>query len=297
MTNGPSTEAAPPEISVVVPARNAAATIGAQLDGLSRQRTSRRFDVVVSDNGSLDGTAEVVRAYAHRLPALTVVDSSDAPGANHARNAGIRAARGSSVLLCDADDVVHPDWLESLAAALDRAPLAGGRLERHRLNPRYLARWGEPAGIQGITTTMGFLPFPSGANCGLRREVWEELGGFDERYAYGGTETEFFWRAQLAGHELADAPDAVVHYRMKDSARAMAKQSYAWGRQAPQLYRDYRGDGMPHCVRGALREWAWTLKLAARAGLGRAPKAEAIRQLSYRVGRLRGSLRYRVLYP
>lgn len=287
----------PPEVTVVVPALDAARTIGAQLDALLHQRTSLRFEVVVADNGSTDGTAELVRQRAGGSPVVRLVDASARRSQNTARNAGVAAARADRVLLCDADDVVDEDWLEVMATALETASLVGGRLERLRLNEEYVRRWGRPAGIGGITDVMGFLPFPSGACCGFRRTVWEQLGGFDERYAGGGDETEFFWRAQLAGHRLEDVPRAIVHYRMRSTPREMWRQSYRWGRQAAMLYRDFRPHGMPHSVRRAAREWAWTVKLGVQSVGGGPASDEALRQLAYRCGRLAGCVRFRVVYP
>ncbi|HEU6446740.1 MAG TPA: oligosaccharide flippase family protein, partial [Gaiellaceae bacterium] len=77
----------PVELSVVIPARNAAGTIGDQLESLARPRFHRPWEVVVVDNGSTDGTADVARSYAGRVR-LRVVNASDRPGIAYARNRG-----------------------------------------------------------------------------------------------------------------------------------------------------------------------------------------------------------------
>ena len=67
-------------VSVVIPARNAAATIDDQLEALAAQEVDDPWEVVVSDNGSRDTTAARARAWASRLNSLRVVDASGASG-------------------------------------------------------------------------------------------------------------------------------------------------------------------------------------------------------------------------
>ena len=90
-------------ISVVIPCRDGAGVLAQQLDALLAQETSAEFEIVVADNGSTDGTADLVRSYAD--PRVRVVDAGRAPGANVARNIGITASKGEYILLTDADDV------------------------------------------------------------------------------------------------------------------------------------------------------------------------------------------------
>jgi glycosyltransferase involved in cell wall biosynthesis len=94
------------ELSVVIPARNAADTIGVQLESLVRQRFDRPWEVVVVDNGSTDGTRAAVESFADRLPGLRIVDASERQGIGYARNRGVEAACGRLIAYCDADDAV-----------------------------------------------------------------------------------------------------------------------------------------------------------------------------------------------
>ena len=281
-----------PQVSVVIPALNAAGTLGVQLEALARQDTGRPFEVLVADNGSTDGTAELIDRFTERLPGLRRVDASARTGTNYARNCGARAARGEYVLMCDADDEVDQGWMEALARALERADTVGGRLERRKLNPHL----SDPEGDNGITTRHGFLPRPIGANAGYRRAVWEALGGFNEDYTRGGTETEFFWRAQLAGYTLVDVPDAVVHYRMRTNVSKSVKQMYIWGRQSAMLFRDFKDSGMRWDVMQSVREWVWLLRLAWGAPRDPRMRLDLRLQSAYRAGRVVGSLKYRVLF-
>src|SRR5438045_4648412 len=99
-------------VTVVVPARNAAATIEAQVRALSAQTYDGDWEIVVVDNASTDATAEIVARWADRLPAMRVVEAGGRASVGHARNAGTAYARGELVAYCDADDEATPEWLE-----------------------------------------------------------------------------------------------------------------------------------------------------------------------------------------
>lgn len=282
-------------ISVVIPARNAADVITAQLEALRRQTYDGDWEVIVADNGSTDATAAVVQRFADaNFPQLRVVDASGRPGINHARNRGIREARGSAFLLCDADDQVHPDWLASMARALERgAMLVGGAL----VPVGQFARLREFGTDDRCTFGgFGFLEYPAGANCGARMEVLERIGDFDESYVGGGDETEWFWRAQLRGFQLVAVPDARVDYLTRSTADELAAQSRAYGASHPRLFGAFRSFGMPRSYgpRSILR----TAVLALRAALQRSDESSAkyTEAKSLLIGRVRGSLAAKTWY-
>lgn len=284
-------------VSVIVPARDAAATLGRQLDALAVQDHTGPWEVIVVDDGSSDGTAAVAEAHRSVLPALRVVRAEGGGGVNGARNLGCRHSDGALLLFCDADDIVAPTWMSAMVAALGTAGAVGGALERHTLNGAVALAARPPAAVPSLADSFAFLPYPWGANCGVRREVWERLGGFDPTFTYGSDDVEFFWRAQLSGAALAFAADAVVLYRLRDRVRDMARQYYRYGRSHPLLYRRFAADGMPRSSSGeALREWA---RLLLRAGAVFGPEAAraqwAVRG-ALRAGRLLGSLRHRTRY-
>jgi glycosyltransferase involved in cell wall biosynthesis len=123
------------EVSVIVPCRNAASTLGTQLDALSRQTYSGTCELLVVDNDSTDATPELLQQGQSRLPNLRVIRATEKHNSGYARNAGMRAARGQYLLFCDADDMVEPDWIRSLAEALKVYDLAGGVMAYDALNP------------------------------------------------------------------------------------------------------------------------------------------------------------------
>ncbi|MFF2351099.1 glycosyltransferase family 2 protein [Kitasatospora sp. NPDC058115] len=283
-------------VSVVIPARNAERTIAGQLEALGRQTYPDPWEVIVVENGSSDGTRGLLRSWQRRMPRLRVTFAG-AAGVNRARNIGCRQADGEFVLLCDADDVAAPGWVAGLVDALRTSPAAGGALERRRLNGPLALAARPPKKAPALLNTFGFLPYPAGANCGFHKELWSRLGGFDESYRGGGDDTEFFWRAQLAGYRLEFAPDAVVHYRHRSETRAIVRQAYGFGRSHPKLYREFAAAGMPSSpLADAAGAW-WGLLAHAPDLLGPTDRRAALlAQLALRAGRAAGSARHRRCY-
>ena len=96
------------------------------------------FEVVVVDNRSTDGSRGIAERWRPRIPGLRVVDAPSRAGAAHARNVGVAAARGSSILFCDVDDVVSETWVADMSEALLTVDVASGWLSFERLNPPHL---------------------------------------------------------------------------------------------------------------------------------------------------------------
>jgi len=276
-------------VSVVIAARNATATIEDQLRALSLQHYDRPWEVVVVDNASSDGTREMVLAWRSMLPGLRVIDAPDRPSIAYARNVGVRAALGQRVVMCDADDVVAPDWLSNLAGTLDHAPIACGALERRRLVPAHVAAGPELDTQLGVAEN--FRPRVLTGNLGFHREVFDAVGGFDEDLRRG-CDLDFGWRAIDAGFTPAFAGDAVVHYRSQWRFLAVVGRAYRDGQAGPALYVRHGERGLlppsaaavraryAFVARGFLRD-AWVSRL----------RVEWAYDLGFSAGRIVGSLR------
>lgn len=215
----------PPELSVVIAARDAADTLPAQLDALAAQDAPIRWEVIVADNGSTDGTGDLVRARARDWAMLRLVSADQTEGAGHARNLGAMAAGGRWLAFCDADDVVGTGWVAALASALSDSALVAGRLEWRRLND-VAARRSRALPQQDrlqSTAPLDRLWHASASNLAIRADLFHTLGGFDVAARYL-QDTDLCWRAQLSGVPLTFAPDAMVHMRLRHGLRAAWRQ-------------------------------------------------------------------------
>jgi glycosyltransferase involved in cell wall biosynthesis len=288
--------AATPAVSVVMPVCNGAATIGQQLEGLAGQTYQGPWELVIADNGSRDETVVITRRWTNRIRRLSIVDAADRPGVSYARNVGCRNTDGEFLLFCDADDVVDSGWIAAMVASLQHHPIAGGRIDRTLLNDP-VSTAARPGTTNSLLNSFGFLPYPLTANCGMRKEIWVELGGFDERYHYGSDDVAFFWRAQLAGYEVDFVPEAIVHYRLRSKIPDMAHQYYTYGKTHTMLYRDFATAGMPRLTITELcREWGWLIQHAPDLCGSRAHRAVLLTRLAMRIGRIVGSIQNRVIY-
>jgi glycosyltransferase involved in cell wall biosynthesis len=284
----------PALVSVIVPARNAARTLVQQLDAIAEQDYAGPFELIVAVNGGRDGTAEVADRWNRRRGLAKIVDAAPGRGPGYSRNRGAAAASGDFLAFCDADDIVSPGWLGALAAEAERADLVTGPHATELLNDARIRS------CQSVPPPErrfhDFLPIASSSNCGVWKQVFEDLGGFDER-RHSGEDVSFSWRAQLRGFELSVAEQALVHKRFRPTRAAIAPQYFRHGIGDAWLYSRFARAGMPRrSAREAVREWlAIARGLPSLAGTpGR--WGRVLQMAALACGRVTGSVRYRSLY-
>jgi GT2 family glycosyltransferase len=282
-------------LSVVITCLNAVETLGAQLDALAAQRWSNTWEIVVADGGSTDGTLALLAERSARIARLRVVDASDRPGIAHGLNTAARAANGELFAICEADDEVGAGWVGAVAEGLARHELVACRDEVTKLNEPWLRETRRPhEGLQSIWFPP-YLPHASSLGLGVRRELFERIGGFDEAFR-ALQDVDFCFRAQLAGAELVYLPDAVVHYRYRSSLRGIYRQARLYAECFAQLQRKYtpRGTRLAGQWKWPVTHWRPILRefpnLRSRTG-----RARIAWGLGWQAGRYKGSLKHRVL--
>jgi glycosyltransferase involved in cell wall biosynthesis len=284
-----------PRISVVIPCLNGAADIPGQLGALAAQTWPGWWEVVVADNGSTDGSADVVMEFADWLPRVRVVDASQRRGGAYATNTGMRMAEGDAVCLLDADDEAAPGYLEAMAAALEQHDLVAASYDSETLNDAAVVQARGTPQRDHLLNAYGFLPYAGSGGLAFQREVLERIGDFDEQLLWL-FDVDFCWRAQGRGIPITFVPNAVVRIRFRADPAALYRQERNWASVEPLLYRRYRQAGMPRSsLRAAARGWA---RAVVRLPELRDPERDAhyLRLFGQRVGRLRGSLRQRVVF-
>jgi len=293
-----------PALSVIIACRNGASTLRETLDGLMAQRWDRRWEIVLVDNGSTDGSVALFRAVAaaHPETPMRVVDAAAQRGKPFALNRGIAGVRAPAVVFCDADDVPAPGWLAAMGDALETHALVACRIDFDRLNSGWIrGTRGEQqhAGLERLA----FLPelvHAGGGTMGLQLRLVDEIGGFDPDFDYL-EDAEFGLRAQLAGHAIHFVPEAVMHVRARAGLKPIFRQSFNWGRYEMKLVSRYRDRGIAFAGgwRSYFRSWRRLLHNHLRPGLRPAPEtmlsAARLRAGAGRhLGQLAGMLRYRV---
>jgi GT2 family glycosyltransferase len=278
-------------ISVILPVRDGQPWLEAQLQALVGQQGVDDWELIVADNGSRDGSPAVAKWWADRHEHVRWFDANTSPGASGTRNAAAKAARGDRLAFCDADDLVQPDWLAALAQALGDAEVAAGIFDFWSLNGR---RNLPP--VAAAMQQFGFLPAGLSANLAVRRDAFEEVGGFDEGLAVG-EDIDLCWRLQLAGFRFVVEPGAVVFKREPLAFREIFRQAFAYGRCGPVLYRRYRRSGARRDLAGAAKSWLWLLLHSPRLVKSGPERGEWARAAGMRIGRLAGSIGQGAFFP
>jgi glycosyltransferase involved in cell wall biosynthesis len=240
------------KISVILPCYNGAKTIAIQMDALAHQTYAGEWELVVVNNGSTDNSMEIVEQYRDRIPHLRIVNAYTPPGPRlpvaHSYTTGIKAARADAFAFCEADDEVTSGWVAAMAAALTHYDLVTGPLQYTRLNEPWLIAAANSRNLfqsKGLEHAPGLnLPFAFGCNLGMKRSVYETLGGFNGNVFRFAWDVDFCWRAQLAGFELHFVPEIAVDYRLRHTAKAQYQQGYNWGKEGSLLYLSYSGKSL-----------------------------------------------------
>jgi GT2 family glycosyltransferase len=170
------------------------------------------------------------------------------------------------------------------------------RFDSDTLNPGWVRGTRQAFQIDGLSGGFGFLQFAGGGGLGIKRHVFERVGGFDEDYWRSGQDVDFCWRAQLAGTSLHFVPDAVARIAWRGSLRDLYRQGRHYGRGEAYLYKKYRDKGMPAPTRReALDEWKTLVRRLPRLRT-KGQFGNWLRRTGRKVGRLQGSIRHRAPY-
>jgi cellulose synthase/poly-beta-1,6-N-acetylglucosamine synthase-like glycosyltransferase/peptidoglycan/xylan/chitin deacetylase (PgdA/CDA1 family) len=220
----------PPGISVVVPAYNEAAGIAATVTSLVRSDYPGGLEVIVVDDGSEDGTAEIVRHL--RLPCVRVISQANA-GKPAALNTGIAAARFDILVLVDGDTIFSRDALLRLALRM-RDPAVGAISGNTKVANRrgLLGRWQHLEYVMGFNLerrmfdVLGTMPTVPGAIGAFRRVTLDSVGGLS-----AGTlaeDTDLTMGICRSGWRVVYEPLAIAWTEAPSSFRQLWRQRYRW---------------------------------------------------------------------
>jgi hypothetical protein len=212
-------------VSVIIPNWNGKHFLKTCLDSLNTQ-TFRDIEIIIVDNGSTDGS---VRFLNENYPEVRIVEFAENRGFSAAVNTGIREAGGEYIALLNNDTEVDSRWLEELVNALERHPEAGfcasKMLNYYRRNiidttGDGFSRYGlafKRGGRKEDGLEYGREEHLFGACAGAaiyRRELFDEIGLFDEDFFAYLEDVDISFRAQLKGFRCLYVPTAVVYHMM-----------------------------------------------------------------------------------
>lgn len=214
-------------ISVVIVNWNRRELLRAAFESLAAQRGAD-FEVIVVDNGSSDGSVEMIDSFATRFP-LRLIRNRENRGFCAANNQGIAVARGKFVALLNNDAEADPDWLNELLRAGDERSEIGmvaSKILVHE-DPRRIDKVGHLIYPDGQNRGRGSgevdrgqydqttdCLWPDGCAALYRKAMLDEIGGFDEDFFAYADDAELGLRGRIAGWDCVYAPGARVrHHR------------------------------------------------------------------------------------
>jgi glycosyltransferase involved in cell wall biosynthesis len=209
-----------PDVSVIICTRNNADSLAETLCAFGRIQMPEalKFELIVVDNASNDGTACVVREADPSIGAKYVREP--AKGLSSARNAGLKTAKGEVILFTDDDVIPCEDWLEKMAT-----PLLNGQCDaitgRIQLAKHLVRPWMQPMHYTWLAAATVVMPELVGACMGFHRSVLEKVPEFDPELGAGALgfaeETLFSNQLGVAGYSLGKIDQTCVEHHPRAS--------------------------------------------------------------------------------
>ena len=223
--------------SVIIPNWNGIRLLPTCLNSLRRQSVTD-FETIVVDNGSTDGSPEML---ARDYPWVQVIALPRNLGYAGGCNVGLRAAHGETLIILNNDTEVAPNWLAGLLEALERYPDAGMATPKVLLwdDRRRLHTTGDYVRTDGIPDSRGvwqpdrgqfdryeYVFGASGVSPAYRRTMLDDIGLFDAELVSYCEDVDLSWRAQLAGYRCIYTPHSQLYHRVSATGGGVISSFY-----------------------------------------------------------------------
>ena len=218
--------------SIVIPVYNRPDEVDELLQSLTEQ-TFTGFEVIVVEDGSTIPCEEVVRKYTDRLDLKYFVKPNSGPG--QSRNYGVERSEGEFVIVLDSDVVLPPGYLQAVEDELSTHTDAFGGPDRahesfsdvQKAINYSMTSFFTTGGIRGGRKQMDKKFYPRSFNMGIRRELYQQLGGFSEMRF--GEDIDFSIRIYESGACCRLFPEAWVWHKRRTDFRKFFKQVHNSG--------------------------------------------------------------------
>lgn len=228
------------EVSIIVPIYNSEKTIGKTIKSLLNQNYPKnKYEIILVDDGSTDGTVEVVK----KFKGVKLILQKHA-GPAIARNRGARHSKGKMILFTDADCIANRNWVESITKPFEDKKIVGvagtyKAANKRKIMPRFISY--EIEDRHNSMKGKYNIDFVGTFSAAYRRDVFVKFGGFDENFnRASGEDTDLSFKISKAGGRIVLVPDAYVYHHHTESLMTMLKKKFWMGYWRIFLYRKHK---------------------------------------------------------
>lgn len=234
-----------PFVTVVVPTYNRKEMLKECLNSLFSQTYPKdRYEIVVVNDGSTDGTEKVLEEYAGKAPCKLKRFNQKNQGVSSAMNTGIKNSEGKIIYFTGDDCIADKNWIKNLADSFsdERVGGVGGKVIAYKLE-KLVEKYSEKTGLLNQKKFKSMNTIITG-NAAYRKAILQELGGFDSNLkACEDVDTSIM--VQLKGYKIRYVPQAIVKHRHVDNLRSLFRQQYRNGIANARLNKKYTLDFKP----------------------------------------------------
>lgn len=223
------------------------------LQSVFDSRTDFRFEVIVTDSNSQDGSVEMVRA---EFPQAKILDNQKNLGFSKGNNVAIKQAAGRLILLLNADTTVRPDTLDLSVKYMHAHPGVGALgakviLSNGQLDQACRRKFPNP--WNSFLRLFGFRSFSDynisapidqevevdaimGAYFLVRKSVIDQIGLLDEEFFMYGEDLDYCWRIKQAGYKIVYYPQAEITHYKYGASKSVPFQAIKWAHTAMKIF-------------------------------------------------------------
>lgn len=221
------------KVSVIIVVKNRERLIGKCLQSLM-EVDYPDYEVIVVDDHSIDNTTGTVRTFPVKLL------KSNGAGIGAGKNTGIRDASGEIIAFTDSDCLVAKDWLSQMVKHHVQYPdvMGVGGIIKNPIPKNFFARFGQKLCFDPPLPQQGFVKTIGGNNVSYKRDVFDIVGLFDERFITG-EDPDMCWRLLHKGMKILYSPSIEIHHIHRSTFAGFLKQQFWYGQGNLQLCQKY----------------------------------------------------------
>ncbi|MCP4108588.1 MAG: glycosyltransferase [Desulfobacteraceae bacterium] len=215
------------EVSIIIPTYNGAGILSACLDSIVSQKTDRKYEIIVVNDGSTDNTSEIVKKY----NSVTLITQANA-GPASARNHGAEKAVGDILLFIDDDCIAEPDWLDAMIKPFEDPKTSGAKGAYLTNQKEWIAKFVQIEYEEKYDelSRHKYIDFIDTYSAAFRRQIFIDERGYDTNFSTASVEDqEFSFRLANMGYKMVFVPRAKVFHTHVTTINSYIRKKFKIG--------------------------------------------------------------------